>query len=395
MVFSTKSQCQEHVNKTHPGDFPQDQVSSMIDLGSKRIDVDNEVLCPFCKEPLHSVKEYQLHVGRHQEQLALFALPPIANGKDEAHSEDEDDEDSGEHSNDLSEIETDDDGFVASVGPRESINKDQATVSKGVLPPEGKEEWEVPSGAGWTKISRQVVTSEALEIGMESFEIRGDFLIVGRVLSHGEIKLYTSLTRVLRETSSLGGNDATSNIPHGGGTGTGKEIKLSNIELSQEEGAVGFSSERSKISGQDDTKDKTTIQASSTSDQDDAMKTLLALSAIGSWALSRKASAEAKLREFEKEREALHAEGWKIFAERARICRQKANIDTELRNIQKARRELEKEAREIEKDKREIEERRRKLHGAGVQTTEEMSKMKGSEESIKTAESWPKKDRLN
>lgn len=32
---------------------------------------------PLCKEPLSSFKQYQRHVGRHQEQLALFALPPV------------------------------------------------------------------------------------------------------------------------------------------------------------------------------------------------------------------------------------------------------------------------------------------------------------------------------
>ncbi|KAF5003298.1 hypothetical protein FDECE_10149 [Fusarium decemcellulare] len=57
--------------------------------------------CPFCymmitatsiiswKEKLYSVKEYQRHVGRHQEQLALFALPSIQSQDEEENSRDE------------------------------------------------------------------------------------------------------------------------------------------------------------------------------------------------------------------------------------------------------------------------------------------------------------------
>ncbi|RYP77533.1 hypothetical protein DL771_001106 [Monosporascus sp. 5C6A] len=46
--------------------------------------------CPLCKETSDSIKLYQRHVGRHQAELALFALPDIEDG-DEDGSEQNDD----------------------------------------------------------------------------------------------------------------------------------------------------------------------------------------------------------------------------------------------------------------------------------------------------------------
>ncbi|KAI1069125.1 hypothetical protein LB507_006314 [Fusarium sp. FIESC RH6] len=54
----------------------------MIELSSKPVKFEDGIPCPLCKELLHSVKEYQRHAGRHQEQLALFGLPYIDTGQD-------------------------------------------------------------------------------------------------------------------------------------------------------------------------------------------------------------------------------------------------------------------------------------------------------------------------
>ncbi|KAJ4244353.1 hypothetical protein NW762_014480 [Fusarium torreyae] len=49
---------------------------------------EDEIFCPICRETLCSMKEYQRHVGRHQEQLALFALPSISSPEDGENVED-------------------------------------------------------------------------------------------------------------------------------------------------------------------------------------------------------------------------------------------------------------------------------------------------------------------
>ncbi|KAL7923317.1 hypothetical protein ACQKWADRAFT_290554 [Trichoderma austrokoningii] len=55
----------------------------MINLSSKPRSTENGMTCPMCRERLGSVQKYQRHVGRHQEQLAIFALPSIQSQDDE------------------------------------------------------------------------------------------------------------------------------------------------------------------------------------------------------------------------------------------------------------------------------------------------------------------------
>ncbi|KAH8121574.1 hypothetical protein FP744_10004293 [Trichoderma asperellum] len=74
-VFQSRSKCVEHVQKSHSISIPEHQLEAMINLNSRPIKSENGVLCPMCKESLDTVERYQRHVGRHQEQLALFALP--------------------------------------------------------------------------------------------------------------------------------------------------------------------------------------------------------------------------------------------------------------------------------------------------------------------------------
>lgn len=64
--------------------------------------------------------------------------------------------------------------------------------------PDDKSNWAAPPGARWTKINRAIVNPEALTIGKERFETRGDFVIVLRALSKEEIQAYAAATQVLR-----------------------------------------------------------------------------------------------------------------------------------------------------------------------------------------------------
>lgn len=58
-------------------------------LSEQPVDIQQGVSCPLCHETLRSVQQYQRHVGRHQEQLSLFALPSL-DGDGEADGDDQD-----------------------------------------------------------------------------------------------------------------------------------------------------------------------------------------------------------------------------------------------------------------------------------------------------------------
>ncbi|KAF4971404.1 hypothetical protein FZEAL_9855 [Fusarium zealandicum] len=80
--FQSELKCRDHIQNAHAGTVPTNQLGAMISLSSRPIQAEDGISCPMCKEDLHSVKEYQRHVGRHQEQLALFALPTIYTPED-------------------------------------------------------------------------------------------------------------------------------------------------------------------------------------------------------------------------------------------------------------------------------------------------------------------------
>jgi hypothetical protein len=66
-----------------------DQVPTFITLNGHPSAGFQSEKCPVCQEIITSVKQYQRHVGRHQEDLALFALPSRAEDEEvEPDSED-------------------------------------------------------------------------------------------------------------------------------------------------------------------------------------------------------------------------------------------------------------------------------------------------------------------
>lgn len=89
-IFSSASKCREHLASMHPGSIPASQVDAMISLGARPLGPEDGIRCPLCQEPLSSFKQYQRHVGRHQEQLALFALPHLDSMEEEGESDEQD-----------------------------------------------------------------------------------------------------------------------------------------------------------------------------------------------------------------------------------------------------------------------------------------------------------------
>lgn len=90
-----------HVSQSHAGAGTAQEIAAMISLSEKPLDIRSGISCPICGVNLNSARQYQSHVGRHQEQLALFALPELeTNG-------DSDPEDEGNSDSDSINVESD------------------------------------------------------------------------------------------------------------------------------------------------------------------------------------------------------------------------------------------------------------------------------------------------
>lgn len=85
MDLQSASSCREHLTTAHPGAFPPDQIDSVVKLSERPMNLEKGVSCPLCDQVLKSAKQYQRHVGGHQEQISLFALPNV--GRDEGESD--------------------------------------------------------------------------------------------------------------------------------------------------------------------------------------------------------------------------------------------------------------------------------------------------------------------
>jgi hypothetical protein len=104
------SECEDHAVQSHTASGVTKELSAIIRLNKKPLDFSQGLTCPLCDVKIDSAKEYQRHVGRHQEQLALFSLPGL-DSKNEADAGDE--ENSGVESvaSDYDEISDNDDIF--------------------------------------------------------------------------------------------------------------------------------------------------------------------------------------------------------------------------------------------------------------------------------------------
>lgn len=83
-----------HVRNSHRHMFIEDQLPSLIDMSESTAPMDEEVTCSVCNEQVPHLKQLRRHLGRHQEQLALFALPLSVN-EDENKRDDLKDSDYG------------------------------------------------------------------------------------------------------------------------------------------------------------------------------------------------------------------------------------------------------------------------------------------------------------
>lgn len=84
--FPFASELRRHLSVHHMPGVPEEQLNAATTLGEKPAANDTATACPVCLHTVVGSKQYIKHVGRHLEQLALFALPSIE-------AEDDSDED--------------------------------------------------------------------------------------------------------------------------------------------------------------------------------------------------------------------------------------------------------------------------------------------------------------
>ena len=88
-TFPSASEFKQHTSRFHSDAVATTQLNALAGLSERRMALDVVMECPLCLEKVKSVKQYHRHVGRHQEELALFALPKIT-GPDKVEAEQHD-----------------------------------------------------------------------------------------------------------------------------------------------------------------------------------------------------------------------------------------------------------------------------------------------------------------
>jgi hypothetical protein len=99
-IFPSAAACKAHVRAAHPDAILNGQLDAMTNLSARPLRFEDGVPCRLCSETLSSRKQYQRHVGRHQEQLSLFALPAPPQVEAEGGEERSDESDDGNDDDD-------------------------------------------------------------------------------------------------------------------------------------------------------------------------------------------------------------------------------------------------------------------------------------------------------
>ncbi|KAJ9606034.1 hypothetical protein H2200_009883 [Cladophialophora chaetospira] len=99
--------------------------------------------------------------------------------------------------------------------PRDQFPEEANPVREGVAPLKAIRNEGIPSGARWTKISRQLVNPEALDRNSLRYEERDDHVVVLSVLSREDIMRLAELTKKIREAREIEWRKRVSQGNHG------------------------------------------------------------------------------------------------------------------------------------------------------------------------------------
>ncbi|KAI0453848.1 hypothetical protein F5B21DRAFT_478084 [Xylaria acuta] len=119
---TTETNLRQHITRIHGSKTEMELDAMIARCGRTRsISPSSPATCPFCHDALGSVQQYQRHVGRHQVDLALFALPKIEDDDGEPDGPDEGQDTISTRSGSYSEAMSDDISTTALAKPTETI----------------------------------------------------------------------------------------------------------------------------------------------------------------------------------------------------------------------------------------------------------------------------------
>lgn len=75
--MTSADELETHLVETHSQSMHVGEIKKLVQMGGRKVAEVSETTCPLCQEMMPSAECYMSHVGRHQEDLALFALPKL------------------------------------------------------------------------------------------------------------------------------------------------------------------------------------------------------------------------------------------------------------------------------------------------------------------------------
>ncbi|KAF5590632.1 zinc finger transcription factor ace1 [Fusarium pseudoanthophilum] len=96
--FDSSQDMKRHLTQKHSGMAELAHLDSLLTMCERPRSESEPTGCPLCNERQSSFKQYKRHVGRHQEDLALFALPKLEDEEEGKRGEEEDEAESDDES---------------------------------------------------------------------------------------------------------------------------------------------------------------------------------------------------------------------------------------------------------------------------------------------------------
>ncbi|KAH3913620.1 hypothetical protein HBH56_105500 [Parastagonospora nodorum] len=88
-VFQCSNELYEHIESKHAELARKARIKDIVRSCERQYSMDQEACCPLCTEKQRSLTQLRRHLGKHHEQLSLFAIPPHMNDNEEGDESDE------------------------------------------------------------------------------------------------------------------------------------------------------------------------------------------------------------------------------------------------------------------------------------------------------------------
>ncbi|KAK3345889.1 hypothetical protein B0T25DRAFT_462035 [Lasiosphaeria hispida] len=103
-TFDSPIDLRAHVVASHTDVSEPSQLETLVNMSEVPKPLNTAQQCPLCHDGISTIKQYARHVGRHQKELALFALPRIGDSDVDTDAEQEQDSVKSNTSSELSEL---------------------------------------------------------------------------------------------------------------------------------------------------------------------------------------------------------------------------------------------------------------------------------------------------